>query len=59
MAMQLHGTPIKYTCLSSTLYTSLLVLGEEVPCNLTQVVFDTPGSTSTFGKTITTFYEFA
>jgi hypothetical protein len=31
--------------------------GEEVPCNLTQVVFDTPGGTSTFGKMITTFYE--
>jgi hypothetical protein len=26
---------------------------------LTQVVFDTPRGTSTFGETITTFYEFA
>ncbi len=32
--------------------------GEEVPCNLTQVVFDTPGGTSTSEETITTFYEF-
>jgi hypothetical protein len=57
MAMQLHGTPTKYTCLSSTLYTSLLVLGGEAPCDLTQVVSDTPGGTSASGKTITTFYE--
>ncbi len=33
--------------------------GEEVPCNLTQVVSDTPERTSTFGKTIITFYESA
>ncbi len=39
----------------STLHS--LCWGGEVPCNLTQVVFDTPGSTSTFGETITTFYE--
>jgi len=46
--------------LSSTLYTSLLMLGgEEVPCNFTQVVYDTPRGTSTFGKTIITFYESA
>jgi len=32
---------------------------EEVPCNLTQVVSDTFGGTSTSGKTITTFYKFA
>jgi hypothetical protein len=32
--------------------------GEEVPCYLTQVVSDTLRGTSTFGKTITTFYEF-
>jgi hypothetical protein len=56
--MRLHGTPTKYTYLSSTLYISLLVLGEEVTCNLTQVVSDTLGGTSTSGKTITTFYEF-
>jgi hypothetical protein len=31
--------------------------GEEVPCNLTQVVSDTLGGTSASGKTITTFYE--
>jgi hypothetical protein len=31
--------------------------GEEVACNLTQVVFDTPGGISTSGETITTFYE--
>jgi hypothetical protein len=33
--------------------------GKEVPCNLTQVVFDTLGGTSMSGETITTFYEFA
>jgi hypothetical protein len=33
------------------------VLGGEVPCNLTQVVFDTPGGTLASGETITTFYE--
>jgi hypothetical protein len=33
--------------------------GEEVPCNLTQVVFDTSRGTSAFGETIITFYEFA
>jgi hypothetical protein len=60
LAMRPHGTPTKYTCLFSTLYTSLLVLGgEEVPCNLTQIVSDTPGSTSASRETITTFYEFA
>ncbi len=43
----------------NTLHFILSVGGEEVPCNLTQVVFDTPGGTSTFGETIITFYEFA
>ncbi len=58
MAMWPHGTLTKYTCLSSTLYISLLVLGgEEVPCNLTQVVSNTPRGTSTLGETIITFYE--
>ncbi len=33
--------------------------GEEVPCNLIQVVSDTLGGTSTFGETITTLYEYA
>jgi hypothetical protein len=57
--MRLHGTPTKYIYLSSTLYTSLLVLGgEEVPCNLTQVVSDAPEGTLAFVETITTFYEF-
>jgi hypothetical protein len=55
--MRLHGTPTKYTCLFSTLYTSLLVLGGEVPYNLTPVVSDIPGGTSAYGETITTFYE--
>jgi hypothetical protein len=53
----LHDTLTNYICLSSTLCTSLLVLGGEVPCNLTQVVFDTHGGTSASGETITTFYE--
>ncbi len=43
----------------NTLHFTLSIGGEEVPCNLTQVVFYTPGSTSTFGEIITTFYEFA
>ncbi len=41
----------------NTLHLILNVGGEEVPCNLTQVVFDTLGGTSTFRKTIITFYE--
>ncbi len=58
--MRLHGTLTKYTCLSSTLYTSLLMLrGEEVPCNLTQICSNTPRSIIAFGETITTFYEYA
>jgi hypothetical protein len=39
------------------LYFTLSVGGEEVPCNLTQVVSDTPRGTLASGKTITTFYE--
>jgi hypothetical protein len=41
----------------NTLHFTLSVGGGEVPCNLTQVVYDTLGGTSTSGKTITTFYE--
>jgi len=41
----------------NTLHFTLSVGGEEVPCNLSQVVSDTPGGTSTSGETITTFYE--
>jgi hypothetical protein len=41
----------------NTLHFTLNVKGGEVPCNLTQVVFDTPGGTSASGETITTFYE--
>jgi hypothetical protein len=43
----------------NTLHFIFSVGGEEVPCNLTQVVFDTPGSTLASRETITTFYEFA
>jgi len=43
----------------NTLHFILSVKGEEVPCNLTQVVSDTPRGTSASGKTITTSYEFA
>jgi hypothetical protein len=39
------------------LHFTFSVRGEEVPCNLTQVVSNTPGGTSTSGETITTFYE--
>ncbi len=56
--MRLHGTSTMYTYLCSTFYTSVLVLGgEEVPCNFTQVVFDTLGGTLVSGETITTFYK--
>jgi hypothetical protein len=42
----------------NTLHFTLSVGGEEVPCNLTQVVSDTPGGTSISRETITTFYKF-
>ncbi len=38
---------------------TLSVGGEEVPCNLTQVVSNTPGGTSASKEIITTFYEYA
>jgi len=43
----------------NTLHFTLNVGGEEVPCNLTQVVFDTSRGTSTSRETIITFYESA
>jgi hypothetical protein len=43
----------------NTLHFTLSVGGEEVPCNLTQVVSNTLAGTSTYGETITTFYKFA
>jgi hypothetical protein len=43
----------------NTLHFTFSVGGEEVPCNLTQIVLNTPGSTSAFENTIITFYEFA
>jgi hypothetical protein len=68
-------TPIQSTCSSSdaitwhpdqvhllifnTLHFTLSVGEEEVPCNLIQVVSDTPGGTLASRETITTFYEFA
>jgi hypothetical protein len=42
----------------NTLHFTLSVGGEEVLCNLTQVISDTPGGTSASGETITTFYKF-
>jgi hypothetical protein len=33
--------------------------GEDIPCNLIQVVSDTLGGTLAFGQTITIFYEYA
>jgi hypothetical protein len=45
--------------ISNTLHFIFSVGGEEVPCDLIQVVFDTPGGTSTSRETITTFYESA
>jgi len=41
----------------NTLHFILSVGGEEVPCNLTQVVSNTLGGTSAFRETITIFYE--
>jgi hypothetical protein len=68
-------TLIQSTCISSDVITwhpdqvhlpifkilhfTFSVGGEEVPCNLTQVVSNTPRGTLAFGKTITTFYESA
>ncbi len=43
----------------NTLHFTFSVGGEEIPCNLTQVVYDTPGGTLAFGEIITTFYESA
>ncbi len=43
----------------NTLHFTLSVGGEEVLCNLTQVVFDTPRSTLASKETITTFYKHA
>jgi hypothetical protein len=43
----------------NTLHFTFSVGGEEVACNLTQVVSNTPGSTSISGEKITTFYECA
>jgi hypothetical protein len=41
------------------LHFTFSVGGEEVPCNLTQVGFNTPGGTSTFGEIIMTFSKSA
>ncbi len=41
----------------NTLHFTLNVGGEEVPCNLIQVMSNTLGGTSTSGETITTFNE--
>jgi hypothetical protein len=43
----------------NTLHFTLSVEGGKVPCNLTQIVSNTPEGISTFRKTITTFYKFA
>ncbi len=43
----------------NTLHFTLRVGGEEVPCNLIQVVSDTPRGTSASGETTTSFYESA
>jgi len=41
------------------LHFILSVGGDEVPCNFTQVVSNTPRGTLVSRKTITTFYEYA
>jgi hypothetical protein len=43
----------------NTVHFTISVGGEEVPCNLTQVVFDTLGGTLASGETITTLYKSA
>jgi hypothetical protein len=43
----------------NTLHFTLSVGGEDVPCNLTQVVSDTPRGTLASGKKIMNFYESA
>jgi len=43
----------------NTLHFTLNIGGEEVPCNLTQVIFYTLGGTLASGETITTLYKFA
>jgi len=53
---QMYITP---TLIQSAYSSSDATTWQEVPCNLTQVVSNTPGGTSTSGKTITTFYECA
>jgi len=55
--MQLHDQI--HLPIFNTLHFTLSVGGEEVPCNLIQVVFYTPGGTLILGETITTFYESA
>ncbi len=42
----------------NTLHFTLSVGGKEVPCNLTQIVSNTPEGTSTSEETIITFYKF-
>jgi hypothetical protein len=46
-----------HLCMFNTLHLILNVRGEELPCNLTQVVSNIVRSTSISGETITTFYE--
>jgi hypothetical protein len=41
------------------LHFTLRVRGGGVPCNLTQVISNTPGSTLVSKETIITFYEYA
>jgi hypothetical protein len=43
----------------NTVHLTLSVGGEEVLCNLTQVVSNIPKGTSAFGEIITTFYKSA
>jgi len=43
----------------NTLYFTLNFGGEKVPCNLTQIVSNTPRGTLASKETITTFYKYA
>jgi hypothetical protein len=42
----------------NTLHFTISFVGEELPCNLTQVISNIPGGILTSGETITTFYKF-
>jgi hypothetical protein len=54
-----HSDQVHLPIFNTLHFTFSVGGGEEVPCNLTQVVSDTPKGTSVSREIITTFYEFA